>query len=80
MEYEGILNVSANPVTGNVLINYDPGRISGSDVFQALWGLGYLRESRLSATNVQTRTSPHSEWGDTIARFALEAFFFALTG
>src|SRR5208337_1273894 len=80
MEYEGILYVSANPTTGNVLINYDPGRMSWGDVFQKLRDSGYLREGKLSGWSVQTKTSDHSDWGGAIARVALESLFFALTG
>ncbi len=79
-ELEGILNVSANPTTGNVLINYDPRRMSQGDVLQALWGLGYLRKGKLTVLNEQTRRSGRSELGDTVTRIALEALFFALTG
>ncbi len=77
---EGILNVRANPTTGNVLINYDPGRMSLGDVFQALWDLGYLRKGKLTPLNGQTNRSGHSVLGDTVTRVAIEALFFALTG
>ena len=80
MGYVGIISVSANPTSGNVLINYDSHRISQGDVFQDLWTLGYLREGKLTASSVQTNTSAHSNWGETITRFALEALFLALTG
>ena len=79
-ELEGIVNASANPTTGNVLIKYDPGRMSQGDILQALWGLGYLREGKLTVLNAQTKRSGRSELGDTVTRFALEALFFALTG
>ena len=77
---EGIMNVSANPTTGNVLINYDPGRISQGDVFQTLWDLGYLRKGKLTPLNGQTNRPVHSVLGDTVTRVAIEALFFALTG
>ena len=77
---EGILNVTANPTTGNVLIHYDPGRMSQGDVFQALWDLGYLRKGKLTPLNGQTNRSGHSVLGDTVTRVAIEALFFALTG
>jgi len=80
MEYEGILYVSANPTTGNVLINYDPDRMSQGDVFQKLRDSGYLREGELTASSMQTITSAHSVLGDTITRVAVEALFLALTG
>ncbi len=77
---EGILNVTANPTTGNVLIHYDPARMSQGDVFQALWDLGYLRKGKLAPLNSQTNRSGHSVLGDTVTRVAIEALFFALTG
>ncbi len=80
MEYEGILYVSANPVTGNVLINYDPDRMSQCEVFEKLRDSGYLREGELTASSVQTNASARSNWGETVARFALESLFIALTG
>jgi hypothetical protein len=80
MGYVGIISVSANPTSGNVLISYDSRRISQGDVFQDLWDLGYLREGKLTASSVQIKRSDHPEWGETIARFALEALFLPLTG
>jgi len=80
MKYEGIVNVNANPTTGNVLINYDSRRISQCDVFQDLRDLGYLKAGRLTAPSLPIKRSDHSEWGDTIARFALEALFLVITG
>ena len=79
MGYQGIVNVNANPITGNVLINYDPDRISQGDVFQALLDSGYLREEKLNASSMQRMRPGHSQWGETIARFALETLFLALT-
>jgi hypothetical protein len=35
--------VAANPVTGNVLIIFDPGRTSVAEIVDALWATGYLR-------------------------------------
>ncbi len=80
MEYEGIINVFANPITGNVLINYDPRRISQGDVFQKLHCSRYLRQGEPAVSRVQTNTSVQSNWGETIARLALESLLLTLTG
>ncbi len=80
LERAGILNVNANPTTGNVLINYDSHRISQGDVFKDLLNLGYLKAGKLTAPGMQTNSSARSQWSDMIARFALEALFLALTG
>ncbi len=44
--YPGIHDVSANPVTGNVLILYDPVRLAQHEVIETLRSLGLLREQR----------------------------------
>ena len=41
----GMEQVSANPVTGNVLILYDPRLIGVDDIIAALKDLGYLEDS-----------------------------------
>lgn len=79
MGFDGIVNVNANPVTGNVLINYDTGRISEGEVFQVLRDSGYLTKDEISARNTREKKQGRSELGDTIARLALEALFYALT-
>jgi hypothetical protein len=43
-EYPGIHQVSANPVTGNVLILYDPIRLAQHEVLDTLRSLGLLKE------------------------------------
>ncbi len=43
-EYPGIHQVSANPVTGNVLILYDPVKLAQHEVLDTLRSLGLLRE------------------------------------
>jgi len=40
----GVEQVSANPVTGNVLILYNPNLISQAEIVLALRELGYLQE------------------------------------
>ncbi|MGH7963688.1 MAG: HMA2 domain-containing protein [Candidatus Binatia bacterium] len=42
---EGIDQVTANPITGNILIFYDSHRITQSEVIDALRDLGCLRDS-----------------------------------
>lgn len=80
MECEGIVYASANPTTGSVLINYDARRMSYGDVFQNLWGLGYLRKGKLEQVNEQANREAGSKLGETVTRFALEALFFSLSG
>ena len=50
--YSGIHHVSANPVTGNVLILYDPIKFAQHEVLDTLRSLGLLRENG------------HAEWGN----------------
>jgi hypothetical protein len=80
MQCDGIVYASANPATGNVLINYDARRISYGDVFQSLWGLGYLRKGKLEPINDQANRPVSSKLGETVTRFALEALFLSLAG
>jgi copper chaperone CopZ len=42
---DGIDHVRANPITGNVLVLYDPARIEQFEIFGALQRLGYLQEN-----------------------------------
>jgi copper chaperone CopZ len=41
----GMEDVSANPVTGNVLILYDPRLVNQEEIISALKELGYLEEA-----------------------------------
>jgi hypothetical protein len=40
--FEGVLEVRANPITGNVLFLHDPGRIATREILGALIAAGYL--------------------------------------
>ena len=44
---DGILEVSANPVTGNVLFHFEPDRIEPSAIMGALVTLGYMKKTAL---------------------------------
>lgn len=44
---DGVLEVGANPVTGNVLFHYDPDRIEPYAIMGTLVTLGYMRETAL---------------------------------
>jgi len=73
--YPGIMNVSANPLTGNVLILYDHQKLAQHEVFETLRSLGYLREP--VAAGGSTRTAfPSPPVGkilaDTLARTTME--------
>jgi copper chaperone CopZ len=52
---DGIDHVRANPITGNVLVLYDPARIEQFEIFGALQRLGYLREN----ANFRTAAKSH---------------------
>ena len=76
--YDGINNVSANPVTGNVLITYDSNRISQWDILGKLREMGYLGERKYIAQNPGPGATANSEWSTALARIGLEALFSAL--
>jgi len=76
--YDGINNVSANPVTGNVLITYDSNRISQWDILGKLREMGYLREQQYVAHNLAAKATGNAEWSTTLARVGLEALLSAL--
>ena len=42
---DGVLEVGANPVTGNVLFHYDPVRIEPYAIMETLVTLGYMKET-----------------------------------
>jgi hypothetical protein len=54
----GIDAVRANPVTGNVLIEYDHGVLRGRDILQALRRSGWLHEIRMPSRPVHTPPMP----------------------
>jgi copper chaperone CopZ len=74
----GINHVSANPVTGNVLITYDSHRISQRDILGRLRDMGYLGEQEYVSYNLAGGATGNSEWSVTLARFGLEALLSAL--
>jgi len=74
----GINHVSANPVTGNVLITYDSNRTSQWDILGSLREMGYLGEQQFVQHNLAAETAGSSEWSTTITRFGLEALLTAL--
>ncbi len=74
---EGITKVSANTTTGNVLILYNPEHAKKSDIVQALWDLGYLRDSGAREQKSRARSTPGSdnlmEWvAGSVAQSVLE--------
>ncbi len=52
----GVDQVSANPVTGNVLILYNPRLIGQEEIILALKELGYLEEGRTPGVGVSGPT------------------------
>ncbi len=78
VNYQGIYDVRPNPTTGNVLIVYDPQRISQYDILKSLCELGYLSNGGSTAAGLQTISAGGSDWGSAFARVALEALLTAL--
>jgi len=74
----GINDVNANPVTGNVLITYDSNRLSQWDILGSLREMGYLGERQFVQHNLAAETGGSSEWSTTLTRFGLEALLTAL--
>jgi len=74
----GINNVTANPVTGNVLIIYDSNRTSQWAILGKLREMGYLGERKYIAQNPGPGATANSEWSTALARIGLEALFSAL--
>ena len=77
IHYQGINDVSSNPTTGNVLIVYDPKKISQYDILKSLYELGYLQDVRSIAPDLPGPAGG-SDWGSVLARVALEALLSAL--
>ncbi len=78
INYQGIIDVGPNPTTGNVLIIYDPQRISQYDILKSLCELGYLQDGRSIAAGLQAISADGSGWGGALVRVALEALLTAL--
>jgi hypothetical protein len=77
IHYQGINDVRPNPTTGNVLIVYDPKKISQYDILKSLYKLGYLQDGGSIAAGLPGPAGG-SDWGSAIARVALEALLSAL--
>jgi len=77
INYQGINDVRPNPTTGNVLIIYDPQRISQYDILKGLYELGYLQDGRSIAAGLPG-SAYGSDWGSAFVRVALEALLSAL--
>jgi copper chaperone CopZ len=65
---DGITSVKANPMTGNVLILFEPARIHQEQVLEALRGAGYLSGGPSSPKPVETRSL-----GTAIAKFCFQS-------
>jgi hypothetical protein len=78
INYQGINDVRPNPTTGNVLIIYDPQRISQYDILKSLYELGYLQDGRSIAAGLQAISADGPDWGSSLVRVALEALLSAL--
>jgi hypothetical protein len=76
--YQGINDIRPNPTTGNVLIIYDPQRISQYDILKSLHELGYLQGGRSIAAGMQAISADGPDWGSAFVRVALEVLLSAL--
>jgi len=75
----GVDQVSANPVTGNVLIFYDPAQVDRADLLDALHSWGYLRQPKPGTV---VHGTGGDQWGSIVFRatteFALQKLITAL--
>jgi len=78
INYQGINDVRPNPTTGNVLIIYDPQRVSQYDILKSLCELGYLHDGGSIAAGLPAISAGGSDWGSALARVAIEALLSAL--
>jgi hypothetical protein len=73
--HPGIMHVSANPVTGNVLILYDNQALAQHEVLDTLRSLGYLREPGVGggSSGPASSSPPLGRiLADTVARTTME--------
>jgi hypothetical protein len=77
IHYRGINDVSPNPTTGNVLIVYDPKKVSQYDILKRLYKLGYLQDGGSIVAGLPV-SAGGSDWGSAVARVAIEVLFSAL--
>ena len=78
INYQGINDVRPNPTTGNVLIIYDPQRISQYDILKSLYESGYLQDGKSIAADLQAISASGSDWGVALVRIAIETLLSAL--
>lgn len=74
----GIVNVNANPVTGNVLINYDSRLIAQQEVLERLQAMGCLagRQSVSPPSGAKAAAVPW--WGTELVKLGLETLLTSL--
>jgi hypothetical protein len=65
-QIRGVTSTSANPITGSVLLEYDPGVLSAGRVIDLLAAHGYI----LRATEVKAEAA--SGWADKLASAAMD--------
>ena len=68
----GVTEVTANPTTGNVLVLYEPARITQRDVVRALHALGCLRRPPSVAPATARRHAIVGHVAQTVARATVE--------
>jgi copper chaperone CopZ len=68
----GITEVTANPTTGNVLVLYEPARVTQQDVVRALHALGCLRRVPRIERPTARRNAIVGHVAQTVARATVE--------
>ena len=68
----GVEYVSANPITGNVLILYDPGLTSQEDILSSLKELGYLSQPGPKVVSPSTQPGVVERVTATVAASLME--------
>jgi len=71
----GILSVSTNPVTGSVVVNYDPGLVSSKMIMDVLSHEGYfnLNQAQTSEQYINDSTKKLGQYvGKTVLNLCLE--------
>jgi hypothetical protein len=75
----GMMEASANPITGNVLILYDPRLLREDQIISTLMELGYLEETASRNRETDRRAGPEGAVGLLTSTVASTLMEMALT-
>jgi copper chaperone CopZ len=64
----GIIEVTANPITGSVLVHYDPRELTQKELLDELLTLGCLHESHSFQVTHKEAASAQSEFGRDLVK------------